>query len=219
MRAWPVGLIGLLSPLLCEICDHGGRISQLKTGFSGPFQRPSERVHQAVLCTAWRLNIFWVIGPRWEDPSVAIGFPSHWEKSKLWHFLCCQPECHFEQTLLLSAIIILAITMRITIMTVMIVMTITMMMMVMVITVTTLSMTTMMTIMATTTLVTLMVIIIKMISNGLILYAQWNPQPLKPLVCYISLRLILPPCRNYWCRSINKNYIRRVLVVEGTLGR
>ena len=49
-------------------------------------------------------------------------------------------------------------------------------------------------------------------------YAQWNPQPLKLLVCYMSLRLILPPCRNYWCRSINKKYIRPVLVVEGTLG-
>ena len=42
-------------------------------------------------------------------------------------------------------------------------------------------------------------------------YAQWNPQPLKLLVCYMSLRLILPPCRNYWCRSINKKYIRPVL--------
>ena len=49
-------------------------------------------------------------------------------------------------------------------------------------------------------------------------YAQWNPQPLKLLVCYMSLQLILPPCMNYWCRSINKKYIRPVLVVEGTLG-
>ena len=48
-------------------------------------------------------------------------------------------------------------------------------------------------------------------------YVQWNPQLLKPLVSYISPQLNLPPCRNYWCRSINKNYIRPVLV-EGTLG-
>ena len=41
---------------------------------------------------------------------------------------------------------------------------------------------------------------------------------MKLLVCYMSSQLILPPCRNYCCRSINKKYIIPVLVVEGTLG-
>ena len=45
-----------------------------------------------------------------------------------------------------------------------------------------------------------------------------SPQLLKPLICYMSPQLILAPCRNYCCRSINKKYIRPVLVVEGTLG-
>ena len=34
---------------------------------------------------------------------------------------------------------------------------------------------------------------------------------------YVTQLNILP-CRNYWCRSTNKNCIRPVLVVEGTLG-
>ena len=35
-------------------------------------------------------------------------------------------------------------------------------------------------------------------------------------VVYKRCRIVFP-CRNYWCRSINKNYLRPVLV-EGTLG-
>ena len=45
----------------------------------------------------------------------------------------------------------------------------------------------------------------------------WNLRLLKPPVCYMSPQRIVPPCRNYWCRSTNKNYIRPVLVVEGAL--
>ena len=41
---------------------------------------------------------------------------------------------------------------------------------------------------------------------------------LKPPVCYMSPQLIVPPCRNYWCSSTNKNCVRPVLVVKGTLG-
>ena len=44
-----------------------------------------------------------------------------------------------------------------------------------------------------------------------------NLRLLKPPVCYMSPQLIVPPCRNYWCRSTSKNCIRPDLVVEGTL--
>ena len=37
-------------------------------------------------------------------------------------------------------------------------------------------------------------------------YVQRSFQLLKPLVCYMSSQLILPPCRNCWCTSIKKNY-------------
>ena len=53
MRAWPVGLIGLLSPLLCAGLWSWETYQQAEKGKTGPFQRPSKRVHQAVLCTAW----------------------------------------------------------------------------------------------------------------------------------------------------------------------
>ena len=36
-------------------------------------------------------------------------------------------------------------------------------------------------------------------------YIQWNRRLLKPPVCYMSPQLIVPPCRNYWCRSSGKN--------------
>ena len=53
MRAWPVGLIGSLSPLLCAGLWSWGTYQPTEKGFSGHFQSPSEQVHQVVLCTAW----------------------------------------------------------------------------------------------------------------------------------------------------------------------
>ena len=53
MRAWPVGLIGLLSPLLCAGLRSWETYHLAEKGYSGPIQRPSEQDHQAVLCTAW----------------------------------------------------------------------------------------------------------------------------------------------------------------------
>ena len=53
MRPWPVGLIGLLIPLLCAGLWSWGTYNLAEKGYTGPFQRLSERDHQAVLCTAW----------------------------------------------------------------------------------------------------------------------------------------------------------------------
>ena len=53
MRAWPVGLIGLLSPLLWAGLWSWGIYQPSGKGKSGPIQMPSERVQEAVLCTAW----------------------------------------------------------------------------------------------------------------------------------------------------------------------
>ena len=39
-------------------------------------------------------------------------------------------------------------------------------------------------------------------------YVQWNPRFLKPPVCYMSPELIVPPCRNYWCRSTNNIFYK-----------
>ena len=54
MRAWPVGLIGLHSPLLCAGLWSWRTYHLAEKGYIGPSQRPSKRVHQAVLCTAWK---------------------------------------------------------------------------------------------------------------------------------------------------------------------
>ena len=40
----------------------------------------------------------------------------------------------------------------------------------------------------------------------------WNHQ-----VCYMSPQLIVPPCRNYWCRSTNKNVWDLFLLWKGHL--
>ena len=53
VRAWSVGLIGLLSPLLCAGLWSWGNYNLAERGYTGPFQRPLQRDHQAVLCTAW----------------------------------------------------------------------------------------------------------------------------------------------------------------------
>ena len=58
---WPVGLIGLLSPLLCAGLWSRGTYQPTEKGFSGPFKRPSERVQQAVLCPACRVRRYWFI--------------------------------------------------------------------------------------------------------------------------------------------------------------
>ena len=52
VRAWPVGLIGLLSPLLWAGLWSWGTYQPSGKGKSGPIQMPSERVKEAVLCTA-----------------------------------------------------------------------------------------------------------------------------------------------------------------------
>ena len=57
MRAWPVGLIGLRSSLLCAGLWSWGTYQPAVKGKTGPFQRPSERVQEAVLCTAWMLRL------------------------------------------------------------------------------------------------------------------------------------------------------------------
>ena len=51
-----------------------------------------------------------------------------------------------------------------------------------------------------------------------VIYVQWNLRLLKSPVCYMSPQMIIVLCRNYWCRSTNKNCIRPVLVVEETFG-
>ena len=51
MRAWPVGLIGLLSPSAVCWSVIMGDLSPAEKGYTGPFQGPSERDHPAVLCT------------------------------------------------------------------------------------------------------------------------------------------------------------------------
>ena len=48
MRAWPVGLISLLSPLLCAGLWSWGTYHLAEKGYSRSLQRPSERDHQAV---------------------------------------------------------------------------------------------------------------------------------------------------------------------------
>ena len=35
------------------VCDHGGTYQPAVKGKTGPFQRPLQRVQEAVLCTAW----------------------------------------------------------------------------------------------------------------------------------------------------------------------
>ena len=51
-KAWPVGLIGLLSPLLCAGLWSWEIYEPAEKEYTEPFQKPSEQVHQAVLCTA-----------------------------------------------------------------------------------------------------------------------------------------------------------------------
>ena len=48
-----MGLIGLLSPLLWAGLWSWGTYKPSGKGKSGPIQMPSERVQEAVLCTAW----------------------------------------------------------------------------------------------------------------------------------------------------------------------
>ena len=43
MRAWLIGLIGLLSPLLCAGLWSWGTYRLAEKEYTGPFQRPSER--------------------------------------------------------------------------------------------------------------------------------------------------------------------------------
>ena len=40
------------------ICDHGGTYHLAEKDYTGPFQRPSQRDHQAVLCTACVVSTF-----------------------------------------------------------------------------------------------------------------------------------------------------------------
>ena len=62
MRGWSIGLIGLLSPLLCAGLWSWGTYHLAQKGISQPVQRPSERDHQAVLCKAWSFNTNHSIG-------------------------------------------------------------------------------------------------------------------------------------------------------------
>ena len=55
MRDWLIGLIGLLSPLLCAGLWSWGTYHLAVKGCSGPVQRPSEREHPAVLCKAFAI--------------------------------------------------------------------------------------------------------------------------------------------------------------------
>ena len=53
MRAWPAGLIGLLSTLLWAGLWSWETYQPSGKGKSGPIQMPLERVQEVVLCTAW----------------------------------------------------------------------------------------------------------------------------------------------------------------------
>ena len=58
VRAWSIGLIGLLSPLLCASLWSWGTYHLGQKGSAGPMKRPLERDYQAVLCNACQMETF-----------------------------------------------------------------------------------------------------------------------------------------------------------------
>ena len=89
MRAWPVCLIGLLSPLLWAGLWSWETYQPSGKGKSGPIQMPSERVQEAVLCTAWSLQIV----PSWSKCViwiVAMATKQHFKHCRTWSQLKAQ---------------------------------------------------------------------------------------------------------------------------------
>ena len=69
-----IGLIGLLSPLLCAGLWSWGTYHLAQKGISQPIQRPSERDHQAVLCKAcWYWFRYW-LGAWWHQANTWSNF-------------------------------------------------------------------------------------------------------------------------------------------------